>query len=869
MAAWLEDMGGETRSHLSSQERQTMESRLATVIGALLLIGGSFVTLAGAQIPDPPEDPPASVDVSLGDAYYEDFQDDDGGWDTYAPPAPAISSWEHGEPTSGPGQASLGENVWATNLDGDYLGNECSALVSSPIDLSDASSAEVSYDQWLDTFEPSYGTAEGGALFVSTDGGETFDHVTPEGGYDAELSYSVRDCLDLSYGSEGFVGPDTPSDYESVTLDLDDYVGEEDVRVAIGMGTAYSSTEAGWYVDAFTVTEDGSSTVEDFSTDAGFETQEWTEAEEPTGWEWGEPTTGPSLDDDERKMWATNLGGDYGPNECSWIESPAIDLTPTGNELAALANQATLSWEQWFQSSSLSAGGVVQIGVDGDYTTIAPEDGYPDDADDDLVDCLDNDGIGQYDGNEDSSFQGPSSHQADITGFLGEEITIRYLLGSEDSTYTDPGWYLDNVAVELGVSADLPGEQTATLDHPGWSSDDGDWDWGPVANEGPIGELAYGTNTQGEYAPGPSCSVVETTIDVPVGTEGDLTWDQWLRSSSFSAGGVIQVADDEGVHNIVPEGGYANDPYSLETDDCTQHETQDTGVMNGFEQSTGDPMETWSADLSDWAGEQITLRFVWAVEDTSFTYDGWYVNNVTLDGTPLVAPSPVDLSFLADTNPEDVVADVQASLEENLTAAQSFTDSQPDQYTGWTVGGQHISWAYDEATTGPEGENVTATNPHGVHSEEEYECSYVQSPTVPTAMVGEDLQLSLDHYRDMSYSDGWSSGARTAGSILVSTDGGASWDLLDTDANDMDVQYTRIYDCFAQLGVDGGEDEIEDTGVISGESNAMETLTVDLSEYEDASSIMVRMIFGTGTTVYAQGGWSFNNVSLGDVELME
>lgn len=586
---------------------------------------------------------------------------------------------------------------------------------------------------------------------------------------------------------------------------------------------------------------------------------DWT-AESPagaTGWEWGQPTVGPVLEDEDRKMWGTNLDGDYSANECSSITSPPIDLT-TPEALAA--NEATLTWDQWYQSSSISAGGVIQIGVDGDYQVIEPDGGYPDSSDDDLVGCLDNEDIGQYDGFEDSSFGGPSTHTADISGFLGEEITIRFLLASEDTSFTYDGWYVDNVGVALQLAAESP---SASADHPGWTSDEGSqWAWGVATEEGPVGQLVYGTTLDGDFIDG-ECSGIQTAVDVPVAA-GELSWDQWLRSSSFRAGGVIQVVDAEGAHNIVPNEGYTSSFAYDWLDDCLQHETQGTDTMSGFEQFGDDPMETFTADISDWAGEQVTLRFVWGADNNFGSYPGWYINNVTLDGIPLMLNSPAVLQELPeDTDPETLVEE----LEGQANALVGQAEAQLEQYPGWTVGGEFISWAYDEASTGPVGEMVTATNPHGVHSTDgDYECSYLQSPPVPTALLEGEPTLSMDHMVDMSVSS-WS-GARTAGLLLVSTDLGATWEAVETDANNEEVFYTRIYDCFEQHGVEDARDVDDTIGVISGENGGLETLEVDLGAYADAPTLTVRLVFGTGTTLSAQGGWYVNNVNLGGVQLM-
>ncbi len=623
-------------------------------------------------------------------------------------------------------------------------------------------------------------------------------------------------------------------------------------RIQVGLGDAY---------------------FEDFQADDG----DWDSSSPPdaTGWEWGHPdetSYGPDVDPDEN-LWGTNLAGDFSEGECSYIESPAIDLT---SPEATLATTATLSWENFFRASYLVSGGVVQIGVGGEYTNIVPEGGYwGSSPTSELDDCLQHEtqesgGFGSFPSSPNDPLE-PIS--ADISDFLGEEITIRFVFASTEDPYgTQDGWFIDDVAVVLELSEDVP-EQAADpgLQNPLWTAD-GDWEYGAPAEEGPIGQLVYATNLDEDYTEDEACSILETAVDVPV-AGGELSWDQWLRSSSFRAGGVIQVVDDDGAHNIVPEEGYTTSFAYSDHDECLQHDTQGTDTMGGFEQSGDDPMETFHADISDWSGQEVTLRFAWSAQDGFSSYPGWHINNVTLDGVTLLPSAPVDLTVLPNPDEIDPEEEVE-NVNDTVNALIGQAESQTQQYEGWTVGGEHISWAHDEASTGPEGDMVTATNPHGVHSEEEYECSYVQSPTVPTALIGDDASLSLDHFVDMSYYDGWfSSGARTAGLILVSTDAGLSWEILETDANDKEIYYTGIYDCFEELGVptDGDDNRaiVDEAGVIGGENGAMETLEVALDDYQDATTLTLRFAFGTGTTISAQGGWYFNNVNLGDLQLME
>ncbi len=63
--------------------------------------------------------------------YFEDFEGSDGGYTTTG-----TTSFAWGVPTSGPRSAHSGENVWATNLSGNYSDNEHGGIIS-PADQSE------------------------------------------------------------------------------------------------------------------------------------------------------------------------------------------------------------------------------------------------------------------------------------------------------------------------------------------------------------------------------------------------------------------------------------------------------------------------------------------------------------------------------------------------------------------------------------------------------------------------------------------------------------------------------------------------------------------------------------------------------------
>ena len=107
-------------------------------------------------------------------SYYEDFEASDGGYT----PDPPTGAWEWGAPTSGPGGAHSGVNVWATVLADNYSNNadwrlhsgDFTAIIDDPA---------LEFWHWYDT-ESGY---DGGNVKVSTDFGATWQIVTPVGGY--------------------------------------------------------------------------------------------------------------------------------------------------------------------------------------------------------------------------------------------------------------------------------------------------------------------------------------------------------------------------------------------------------------------------------------------------------------------------------------------------------------------------------------------------------------------------------------------------------------------------------------------------------------------------------------------------------------
>ncbi|GEN84926.1 bacillopeptidase F [Sporosarcina luteola] len=153
--------------------------------------------------------------ISVG--YFEDFEQTPIGWTSFG----NNNSWDWGKPTSGPGHAVSGENVYATNLSGMYDSNMNATLVMPPIDLPEGDSY-LQFSQWHNFEQSTSGRAwDYGHVFISTDMEEWTQLLMIQG------------------ASEGWIDAE---------VDLSEYSGQ---RVYIGFN-AFSDgsvTREGWYID--------------------------------------------------------------------------------------------------------------------------------------------------------------------------------------------------------------------------------------------------------------------------------------------------------------------------------------------------------------------------------------------------------------------------------------------------------------------------------------------------------------------------------------------------------------------------------------------------------------------------------------------
>ncbi|MFH2008297.1 MAG: hypothetical protein ABI333_17060 [bacterium] len=157
--------------------------------------------------------------------------------------------WEWGEPTYGYGPAPYaGQQCAGTDLDSGFAGgmtNEVHALISPPVDLTQAIAPRLEFFQWVGTMGEG-----GGSLWISTDDGAT---------------WTAPDASSLEFPENywffgGCAGADTVTgefpEWHRIGADLSSYVGQT-IRLKFSMCSEPQiyGDGAGWYLDEIRIAE--------------------------------------------------------------------------------------------------------------------------------------------------------------------------------------------------------------------------------------------------------------------------------------------------------------------------------------------------------------------------------------------------------------------------------------------------------------------------------------------------------------------------------------------------------------------------------------------------------------------------------------
>ncbi len=164
-----------------------------------------------------------------------DFEENNGDFYTQG-----NSGWEWGQPqeSGGPSEAYSGENVWGTDLNGEYNPYSRLYLFTPPYRLtSNTGDYGISFFNWYQTRDG----YDGGQVQISTDDGENWMLIHPDDGY--------PDLVAALGGQPGFTG--NSNGWQHLYFDLSEYMNQE-VSFRFRFGSTDHS-DLGWFIDNFTV----------------------------------------------------------------------------------------------------------------------------------------------------------------------------------------------------------------------------------------------------------------------------------------------------------------------------------------------------------------------------------------------------------------------------------------------------------------------------------------------------------------------------------------------------------------------------------------------------------------------------------------
>ena len=161
-----------------------------------------------------------AVDAEI--IYFENFEDDNGGFITGVTEPGKANNWEWGVPTSGPGHAYTGTKVWATNLSGSYDKNHSGYIDSPELLIPEEYNTVLSVDYWMDS-EGGSRLWDYGIIQISDDGGNSWRSVTEN------LGGRIQQ-------------------WQNRIINLDQYKGKS-IKIRFYFYSDNSNQYDGWYID--------------------------------------------------------------------------------------------------------------------------------------------------------------------------------------------------------------------------------------------------------------------------------------------------------------------------------------------------------------------------------------------------------------------------------------------------------------------------------------------------------------------------------------------------------------------------------------------------------------------------------------------
>ncbi|MBL8300335.1 MAG: choice-of-anchor B family protein [Rhodanobacteraceae bacterium] len=153
--------------------------------------------------------------------------------------APEHAGWH----TSATRKRSGAQSFWSTSAN-----NLCVSLVSQPLQLTAAQSAQLSFWSAWDI----QGGRDGGVVEISTDNGANWTRLTPSGGYPGSITGGGTLC-GIATGSGAFSGTNQLATWTRSQIDLAAYAGQA-VRLRWLYRTDGATAGQGWFVDDIELT---------------------------------------------------------------------------------------------------------------------------------------------------------------------------------------------------------------------------------------------------------------------------------------------------------------------------------------------------------------------------------------------------------------------------------------------------------------------------------------------------------------------------------------------------------------------------------------------------------------------------------------
>jgi len=157
--------------------------------------------------------------------------------------------WQWGAPTPATPAPHSGVNTWATNLAGNYGNYAYCKLTSPQIDLNGFGFQYLTFYHWYDMESSGSNPTrayDGGNIQVSTDHGNTWAILTPEGGY----SHTVNAVSNPLHQKKVFSG--SSGGWRRAVCDLTPYINDT-LTFQFQFGSDLNTTRLGWYLDDFAV----------------------------------------------------------------------------------------------------------------------------------------------------------------------------------------------------------------------------------------------------------------------------------------------------------------------------------------------------------------------------------------------------------------------------------------------------------------------------------------------------------------------------------------------------------------------------------------------------------------------------------------